>query len=232
MIRLEGLWLTRGSFSLREISLEVPTGAYGVLMGPTASGKTSLLESICGLRRIESGSVRLGDRYVEALDPAKRGVGYVPQEASVFETMTVRRQIELPMRMRGWSRRRIRKRSEELAEMLSIEPLLGRGAKGLSGGERQRVALARAISFEPEFLLLDEPMCSLDDDTREQLYPALEAVRAESGVTALHVTHSANEAARLGDVILRLDNGVVRRVGSPHERRLDSPVRIAPEIDA
>ncbi len=231
MIRLEGVSLTRGLFSLREIKLSVPTGAYGVLMGPTASGKTSLLEAICGLRSIDSGSIRLAERYVETLDPARRGIGYVPQEASVFETMSVRRQIEMPMRLRGWSRRRVRKQVQQLASMLGIEPLLARRARGLSGGERQRVAMARALSFEPEVLLLDEPMSALDDDTREQLYGALELVRSESNVTALHVTHSANEAARLGDVILRLEDGVVRRVGSPHERRQGSSESLASEID-
>ena len=231
MIRLEGVNLTRGSFSLREIRLSVPTGEYGVLMGPTASGKTSLLEAICGLRSIDSGSIRLDERYVETLDPARRGIGYVPQEASVFETMSVRRQIEMPMRLRGWSRRRVRKQVQNLASMLGIESLLVRRARGLSGGERQRVALARALSFGPEILLLDEPMSSLDDDTREQLYGALELVRSESNVTALHVTHSANEAARLGDVILRLEDGVVRRVGSPHERRRGANESLASEID-
>ncbi len=232
MIRLDSVSLTRGSFSLREITLTVPSGAYGVLMGSTASGKTTILEAICGLRSISSGKIRLDGRSVDLEDPAKRGVGFVPQDAAIFPTMTVRRQIELPMRVRHWRRARVRERVERLADMLAIEHLLGRRARGLSGGERQRVALARALSFGPTVLLLDEPMSALDDDTREQLYGSLEAVREETGVTALHVTHSANEAARLGDVILRLEDGHVRRVGSPHERPLGSVQSIARGIDA
>lgn len=232
MIRLDSVTLTRGSFSLREITLAVPTGAYGVLMGPTASGKTSILEAICGLRRISSGKIFLDDRSVEQEDPAERGIGFVPQEAAIFPTMSVLRQIELPMRVRHWSRGRIAERVEKLANLLAIEHLLGRRPRGLSGGERQRIALARALSFGPTILLLDEPMSALDDDTREQLYASLEAVRAETRVTALHVTHNANEAARLGDVILRLEDGFVRRIGSPHERHLDSYESIARGIDA
>jgi ABC-type sugar transport system ATPase subunit len=207
VISIEALGVQVGTFRLEGISIEVPTGGYSVLMGKTGSGKTTLLEAICGLRAVESGQVRLDGRDVTALSPAARGIGYVPQDRALFGTMTVRENLAFALRIRGEpSDGPVR----ELASMLSIEALLDRKPRGLSGGEAQRVALGRALAARPSVLCLDEPLTALDDDTRDEMIGLLQSVRKKTGVTALHVTHSREEARRLADKIFLLGEGRVR----------------------
>jgi ABC-type sugar transport system ATPase subunit len=126
--------------------------------------------------------------------------------------MTVRHQIALALYVRRVRRAEIERRVAVLADMLGIARLLDRTPKGLSGGERQRVALGRALSFQPRVLCLDEPLSALDEETRLQMYSLLERVREQTGVTALHVTHSREEAERLADCVLRIEAGRVERV--------------------
>ena len=207
MIEVENLYLHAGAFELRHISFVVPKGCYGVLMGRTGSGKTTVLESIIGLRAVSGGAIRLGGRDVTCDKPAVRGVGYVPQDGALFSTMTVREQIGLGLVVRGVSADATARRVDQLAGRLGIAHLLDRKPRGLSGGERQRVALGRAIAFRPRVLCLDEPLSALDDDTRTEMINLLKKVQQETGVTALHVTHHAGEAERLADVVLQLEDG-------------------------
>ena len=209
MIRLEDVAWRAGAFALEKISFTVPTGSYGVLMGSTGGGKTSLLEIICGLRRPVAGGVWLGEREVTHHAPGERGLGYVPQDGALFPTMTVREQLGFALRIRNRPAEEITQRVEELAKPLGIAALLDRRPPGLSGGERQRVALGRALAARPQVLLLDEPLSALDDDTREPLAELLHQIQRETAVTVLHVTHHRSEAARLADVLFRLDAGSV-----------------------
>jgi len=209
MIRLDHVAWRVGAFALENISFTVPTGSYGVLMGRTGGGKTTVLEIICGLRRPTTGRVWLGRREVTQLAPGERGLGYVPQDGALFPTMTVREHLGFALRVRRRPAGEIVRRVEELAEPLGIAALLDRHPPGLSGGERQRVALGRALAARPQVLLLDEPLSALDDDTREPLADLLHRVQRETAVTVLHVTHQRNEAARLADVLFRLDAGQV-----------------------
>lgn len=207
MIRVENLTVHAGAFRLEGITFAVPTGGYAALMGRTGSGKTTLLEAICGLKPIARGRVLLMERDVTDLPPAARGVGYVPQDRALFATMTVRQHLTFALEVRGWHPKRIAQRVEELAELLGLRSLLDRRPAGLSGGESQRVALGRALAFEPSVLLLDEPLSALDDNSRAEIYAALESVRRHTGVTTLHVTHHLEEACRLADFVLRLEGG-------------------------
>ncbi|MEI6391252.1 MAG: ATP-binding cassette domain-containing protein [Verrucomicrobiota bacterium] len=209
MIRLDHIAWKAGAFGLENISFAVPTGCYGVLMGPTGGGKTSLLELICGLRRPTAGAVWLGEREVTHLAPGERGLGYVPQDGALFPTMTVRENLGFALRVSRQPADKIARRVAELAKPLGIAALLDRRPTGLSGGERQRVALGRALAARPQVLLLDEPLSALDDDTREPLADLLHRVQRESAVTVLHVTHHLSEAARLADVLFRLEAGRV-----------------------
>jgi molybdate/tungstate transport system ATP-binding protein len=209
MIDIENLHARAGDFALRDISLSVPRGSYSVLMGKTGSGKTTVLECVCGLRPIVSGSVRLAGRDVTALRPAARGVGYVPQDGALFPTMTVRRHLGFALEIRRRPRRDIEARVKNLADWLGIAHLLDRKPPGLSGGEQQRVALGRALSFGPAVLLLDEPFSALDDETRDEMYAVIESLRDRSPFTALHVTHNRAEASRLGDRVWLLRDGRV-----------------------
>jgi len=209
MIALEQLSVHAGDFRLRELSLVIPAGAYGVLMGKTGSGKTTLLEAILGLRAVDGGCIRLAGRDVTRLDPALRGIGFVPQDGALFDHLTVGEHLAFALRIRQLPRIEIDRRVGELAELLGIAALLSRRPAGLSGGERQRVALGRALSFQPRILCLDEPLSALDFETRRQMCELLRQVQRLTGVTALHVTHNLDEAELLADLLVRLEGGAL-----------------------
>jgi ABC-type sugar transport system ATPase subunit len=207
MIELRHITIQCGSFGLTDVSFVVPTGAYAVLMGGTGQGKTTLLEAICGLRPVASGSILLHGEDATRWKPADRSIGYVPQDLALFPTMTVREHLEFALRLRHYSAEAIRSRVEELAEVLGIGPLLERRKLGLSGGEAQRVALGRALSFRPQLLLMDEPLTALDEPTRDRLCELLRSVQRQNNLTTLHITHSQAEAARVADRLLTLADG-------------------------
>ena len=209
MITVEQLTIQQGAFALQDVSFTVAAGRYAVLMGRTGTGKTTLLEAIAGLRRLHAGRVKLSGVDVTNAKPAERNIGYVPQDAALFTSMTVRDNLGFALNVRRWPAERIAARVNELAELLGLTGLLGRMAHGLSGGESQRVALGRALAFHPPVLLLDEPLSALDDETRGEMCRLLQSVREHTGVTVLHVTHNAADADRLADVVLRLENGQV-----------------------
>lgn len=217
MIRVERLTLRSRRLSLRDLSFEVPEGSYTALMGRTGCGKTSILEAICGLRRIANGRIFIDGVDVTDWQPAARGIGYVPQDAALFETMRVFDNLAFALRIRRVPERRVRQRVAELARWLRIEYLLSHRATHLSGGERQRVALGRALAFEPRILCLDEPLSALDEETREETYELIRSIHQRTGVTALHVTHSLREARRLADRLLVLEDGRIEpRPLEPH----------------
>jgi ABC-type sugar transport system ATPase subunit len=209
LIAVQNLSLRQGAFSLSNISFTIPTGKYGVLMGPTGCGKTSILEAICGLRPLHSGSIFLGETQIDRLPPAARGIGYVPQDVALFPTLTVRQHLEFALTVRRVPQFEIDKRVTDMATWLNISGLLDRHPAGLSGGEAQRVALGRALSFRPKFLLMDEPLSSVDETTRGQLIDLLLDIRGCGDITVLHVTHFRAEALRLADVLFNLEDGQI-----------------------
>ena len=212
MISVQQLRLCQGDFELRQVSFEIPSNAYAILMGPTGCGKTTLLESICGLRAIVGGKILVGGDEITRTPPAQRQIGYVPQDSSLFPTMKVYRQIAFGMEVRGFSKSERDQRVEELASSLDLTEILDRYPRGLSGGERQRVALARALSFRPRLLCLDEPLSALDGDTRNNLTKLLKKIQQSESVTVLHITHNVEEGAQLGTIHFRLEKGQVREV--------------------
>ena len=146
------------------------------------------------------------------MNPAVRGVGYVPQDGALFSSMTVRDHLDFALMIRKAPKLACQQRVEELAELLGIEHLLDRKPRGLSGGERQRVALGRALSFQPKVLCLDEPLSALDDDTRVRMCELLGDVQKKTGTTTLHVTHNRDEAERLADYLFRIEDGQIQQV--------------------
>lgn len=209
MIQVTNLTLTAPGFALRDLSFTVPDADYTILMGQTGSGKTSILEALCGLRKIDAGTLTLHGRDITRAKPGERGIGYVPQDGALFPTMPLRDQLGFALRIRKWKPADQKQRVNELAELLDITHLLARKPQGLSGGERQRVALGRALASRPQVLLLDEPISALDEDTRGRMITLLKRVQQHERVTVLHVTHSSAEAAALGTHLLRLKGGKV-----------------------
>ena len=214
MIRAEDLTVCAGTFRLERISFDIPRGTYCVLMGRTGTGKTTLLETICGLKPAVGGKLLIDGRDAAAMKPRERGIGFVPQDGALFYAMTVRGHLEFALRTRGWTRDEISHRVDELAELLDVRDLLDRRPLGLSGGEQQRVALGRALSFRPRILCLDEPLSSLDDESRTGLIELLRRVVAETEVTALHVTHNRSDAEHLADLHLHVEGGQILQESS------------------
>ncbi|MCF6311062.1 MAG: ABC transporter ATP-binding protein [Verrucomicrobiales bacterium] len=207
MIAVEQLSVRAGDFQIDGISFEVPTGEYGVLMGKTGCGKTTILEAICGLKEVVSGKITLMGRDVTRLRAGERGIGFVPQDGALFATMTVRQQLAFGPKVQGWSRTEIDERVSELAEELGIESILERKPFGLSGGERQRVALGRALAVRPQIICLDEPLSALDEETHEGMVELIRSVVKQHGITALHITHSRREADLISDKEFFLEKG-------------------------
>lgn len=213
MIRLDGVTVEAGGFTLGPVTLEVPAGGYALLIGPTGSGKTTLLEAVAGHQAPATGRVWLHGEEVTALPPERRGVGFVYQDHLLFPHLSVAENI-------GYGLSRVEGRGSrvaELAEALGIAPLLERSVERLSGGERQRVALARALAPRPSVLLLDEPFAALDPSTRTSLRRSLLELQKRERVTILQVSHDFDEALRLGELVAVLAEGKVLQQGTPEE---------------
>jgi ABC-type sugar transport system ATPase subunit len=207
MIDVANLGLKQGVFQLADISFQVPKGKYALLMGKTGCGKTTILEALAGLRSIVSGCIKLNERDVTHRPPAERDVGYVPQDGALFRTMTVRDNLAFALSIRNQPAAAIKERVGQLAEWLQVTHLLDRRAVGLSGGETQRIALGRALAIHPPILLMDEPLSSLDEETRDRMIELLKGMPQRADVTVLHVTHSRHEADQLGERVFRLQDG-------------------------
>lgn len=200
MIDLRKVTIEVGDYRLQDISFHVDRGSYAVIMGKTGIGKTTVLEAICGLRQVRSGSIWIDGVDVTRWSAADRNVGYAPQDLALFPTLRVSEHLEFAMKLRRRSKREITQRIGELARLLEIEHLLERHVQGLSGGESQRVALGRALSFSPSVLLLDEPLSALDAETRAATHDLLLNLKRQTEVTTvLHVTHNQREADTLAD---------------------------------
>jgi ABC-type sugar transport system ATPase subunit len=209
MIELKQVAIRSGSFSLNNVSFRIEAGQYAVLMGKTGMGKTTILEAICGLRKVASGSILIRSTDVTRWSPSDRQIGYVPQDLALFPTLNVREHFEFALRLRHASKAELKQRTAELSEVLGVGHLLERRIQGLSGGEAQRVALGRALAARPAVLLLDEPLSALDQATRNEMHEWLLKVKQATGVTTLHVTHNLEEAEALADRRLVLDKGTI-----------------------
>jgi ABC-type Fe3+/spermidine/putrescine transport system ATPase subunit len=216
MLHIEHLETVAGDFRLQDVNLSAPTGSYGVLLGPPGSGKSVLVETICGLRSPTRGRILIDDEDVSHEDPRKRRVGYVPQDYVLFPCQRVRENIAFGLRSRGMSRHDATKDIQWVVELLQIGDLLERWPRTLSGGERQRVALARALAIKPRLLLLDEPVSALDEGLRERVCCELRRFQQELKITTIHISHNIEEALAVSDWAAVLNNGNVLQAGKMH----------------
>jgi len=213
MIQAEEISFGIGTFELRRLSIDIAEGEYFILLGPPGSGKTIFLECLCGLKKIQSGRILIDGRDVTDLEPRRRNIGYVPQDYALFPHLSVERNIAFGLRAHGYAETNI----AETADLLGIGHLLSRSIDGLSGGEKQRVALARALALKPKILLLDEPVCALDEVTRQQICAQLSDIHRRLSLTTVHVSHNLEEAFSVADRAAILHNGLLQQVGPLNE---------------
>lgn len=216
MIRTDKITFRIGTFELQRLSINIVRGEYFILLGPPGSGKTIFLECLCGLKKIDSGKIYIDGHNVINTEPRSRGIGYVPQDYALFPHLTVEQNIAFGLRVRGCLNQQMQK-INETAELLDIQRLLSRRIPGLSGGEKQRVALARALVLQPKVLLLDEPVCALDEVTRQEVCTQLLSIQRQLGLTTIHVSHNLEEAYTVADRAAILNNGILQQVGRLNE---------------
>jgi len=206
-LELRNIYKDFGGFKLDNVNLTLEAGEYFVLVGPTGSGKTLLLETINGFHRVDYGIVLFNGHDGTDLPPSKRSIGYVPQTPNLNDHQTVRENIEFIVKLRGlpgnWSRE-----IQGVMDMMNLGEMAGKKALSLSGGERRKVALARAIILKPDLLLLDEPLSSLDVASKQALRDEIRLIHRYLGCTVIHVTHNQLEALELATRV-----GVMRRGG-------------------
>lgn len=217
MIDIVNLCKTLGNFHLRNINLKVKKNEYFVILGPTGTGKTVILETIAGLYKPDKGKILFKRKNINKISPEERNIGFVYQEYALFPHLNVRDNIIFGLKLRKFSQTEINKKVKDVSKLLSICHLLDRYPTTLSGGEQQRVAIARILVIRPEVLLLDEPLSALDPRTKENFIRELKKIHKKFNTTTIHITHDFNEALALADRIGVMKDGEIIQVGTPEE---------------
>lgn len=207
----------KGRTVLENLNLQVNKGESHVLLGPSGSGKTTILSIIAGLVKQDKGDVLIGSRNVSSLPPEKRRIGFVFQDYALFPHLTVFENIAYGLRVKRITENRIKERVGHYLSRINIENEKDKFPHQLSGGQKQRVALARALVTEPEILLMDEPMSSLDPLTKERIGEELKSIQQEIGTTTIYVTHNQEEAVLLGNRVSVLHHGKIEQAEAPDE---------------
>ncbi len=204
-----------GTRAVADCTLQIDDGELLVCVGPSGCGKSTLLRLLAGLEQVTSGMLRIGDRVVNDLTPQDRNVAMVFQDYALYPFMSVRRNLEFPLKMRKLPRAEMRRRVEWAAGLLDIAGLLDRLPRQLSGGQRQRVAMGRALVREPSVFLLDEPLSNLDAKLRVQVRAEIGELQRRTGTTMIYVTHDQVEAMTLGQRVAVLHAGRLQQVAAP-----------------
>ena len=200
---------------IKDVSLDIKSESFTVLVGPSGCGKSTMLRMIAGLEEINSGSISIDDQIVNNLPPKERDIAMVFQSYALYPHMTVFDNMAFGLKLEKRSKEEINERVYEAAKILQIENFLQRKPKQLSGGQRQRVAIGRAITRKPKVFLFDEPLSNLDAALRVQMRVELAKLHDQLNTTMIYVTHDQTEAMTLADDIVVLDQGIVSQKGSP-----------------
>jgi putative spermidine/putrescine transport system ATP-binding protein len=208
---------TAGNFVVRDVTFTLQPGEFLTLLGPSGSGKTSTLMMVAGFETPSEGEIHVDGRDVANLPPERRNFGVVFQGYALFPHMSVLDNVEFPLRMKRVARQQRRRLAIDMLERVGLADLASRRPRELSGGQQQRVALARALVFEPDALLLDEPLGALDRKLREQLQLEIKEIQRRVGISILFVTHDQDEAMTMSDRIAVMDHGEIVQIGSPSD---------------
>jgi len=199
------------------LTLKVADGELLVLLGPSGCGKTTALRMVAGLETLSDGTISIGERVVNDVEPKDRDVAMVFQSYALYPHLTVRRNVEFPLRQRKFDKSERERLVAEAAETLGLTDLLDRKPAQLSGGQRQRVALARSIVRSPQVFLMDEPLSNLDATLRVQTRADIVTLQQRLSTTTLYVTHDQVEAMTMGDRIAVMNKGLLQQVSAPQE---------------
>jgi len=202
---------------VKDLNLSMPKGEFLTMLGPSGSGKTTCLMMLAGFETATHGEIRLNGKAINAIPPHKRGIGMVFQNYALFPHMTVAENLSFPLDVRGIGKT---EREAKVKRALDMVQMLGFGNRRpaqLSGGQQQRIALARALVFEPELVLMDEPLGALDKQLREHMQFEIKGLHERLGITVVYVTHDQGEALTMSDRVAVFNDGVIQQLATPSE---------------
>lgn len=202
---------------LKGIDLEIEKGEFVCFLGPSGCGKTTLLRIIAGLESLDSGDIFLNNKNITKLEPAKRNLSMVFQSYALFPNMTAFENIEYALRKKIKNKKERKDKINRILELVGLKDMEDKYPTEMSGGQQQRVSLARAIAFEPDILLLDEPLSALDAKVRENLRNEIREIQVKLGITTIMVTHDQEEALTMGDRIAIMNGGEIVHYGTPED---------------
>ncbi len=210
---------------LHGVNVDIPDGAFVVLVGPSGCGKSTLLRMVAGLESVTGGTIAIGERVVNNLPPAKRDIAMVFQNYALYPHKTVAQNMAFALKLRNTDPAKIADRVKKAADILDLAPYLQRYPRQLSGGQRQRVAMGRAIVRDPQVFLFDEPLSNLDAKLRVQMRTEIKELHQRLKTTTIYVTHDQVEAMTMADKIVVMQAGRIEQVGAPLEL-FDRPANI------
>ncbi len=216
---------SNGYSAIKDLCLEIEDGEFIVFVGPSGCGKSTALRMLAGLEDISAGKLLIGNQVVNDQTPQQRNIAMVFQNYALYPHMTVRQNLEFPLRMMSLSKKQMEGRVKEAADKLGLFPVLDRKPKQLSGGQRQRVAMGRAIVRDPAVFLMDEPLSNLDAKMRTQIRAEISALQRKMAATTVYVTHDQVEAMTMGDRVAVMRAGELQQVGTPQDL-YDQPANI------
>jgi putative spermidine/putrescine transport system ATP-binding protein len=218
MVRLSGVGKVFGAtVAVDAVSLDLMPGRFLTILGPSGCGKTTLLRMIAGFIAPSAGHIEVNGSRIEAVPPWRRSIGMVFQRLALFPHLTAFDNVAYPLRMRRFPRSGIRERVERYLDLVRLGGMGERRPHELSGGQQQRVAIARALVFEPDILLLDEPLAALDRKLREDMQLEFRRIQRELGVTTINVTHDQREALVMSDEVMVMHEGRLQQSAPPAE---------------
>ncbi|PMN90186.1 ABC transporter ATP-binding protein [Enterovibrio norvegicus] len=205
------------SLVVKGFDLDIQQGEFITLLGPSGSGKSTVLMMMAGFEQPTHGEIYLNNQPIKTLPPHKRGIGLVFQNYALFPHMTVEENLAFPLQVRNLSKSDTEKKVKRALDMVRLSEFGHRRPAHLSGGQQQRVAVARALVFEPELVLMDEPLGALDKNLREEMQYEIKHIQQDLGVTMIYVTHDQSEALTMSDRIAVFNDGVVQQLATPEE---------------
>lgn len=202
---------------VKDLNIDIPQGEFLTMLGPSGSGKTTSLMMLAGFEPATHGEIYLNGRSINHVPPNKRGIGMVFQNYALFPHMTVAENLAFPLKVRRMGKAEIEEKVANALAMVELPEMGGRRPAQLSGGQQQRVAVARALVFNPDLILMDEPLGALDKQLREQMQYEIKHIHENLGVTVVYVTHDQSEALTMSDRIAVFNDGVIQQLSTPDD---------------